>query len=41
MPVITLGLLILFGASEFMISSGFILAGLPVAATSYIIAQKY
>ena len=41
MPVITLGLLILFGASEFMIASGFILAGLPVAATTYIIAQKY
>ena len=41
MPVITLLLLILFGASEFMIASGFILSALPVAATTFIIAQKY
>jgi len=41
MPLVTLPLLILFGASNLMIATGFILSAMPVAATTFIVAQQY
>jgi predicted permease len=41
MPLLTFILLKLFHASELMMATGLVLSSMPVAVTSYIIAQRY
>lgn len=41
MPLITVALLMLFRATEFMIATGLVLSSMPVAVTSFIVAQRY
>ncbi|HBM16868.1 MAG TPA: hypothetical protein DD381_11065 [Lentisphaeria bacterium] len=41
MPLITLLFLKIFNATEFMLATGLVLSSMPVAVTSYIVAQRY
>ena len=41
MPAIVFSLLLLFNASQLMAATGLILSAMPVAATTFIIAQQY